>query len=416
MVFNTDSSTKEKLQAQLFQAQKMEAIASLTGGIAHDFNNLLTVINGHSEIALLKLQRGIAPGKLEKDLKAINDAGKRAQKLTQQLLAFSRKQVFEPRVINMNTVIGDMEKMLRPLIGEDIQLELRMADDLPCIKADPSQLEQVVMNLIVNSRDAILEKNDSQLELNPTKKITIETRRVYLDADFTEDHPGSSPGVHNSLVVSDTGIGMSIETSAKIFDPFFTTKAKGKGTGLGMSTVYGIVKQNNGSIYVFSEPGEGSVFKVFWPAVSDIVPTTAEELMPVQSLFGSETILLVEDDKAVRKMAIDTLKEFGYHVYEAPNGKKALKLVKRKHLQVDLLMTDMIMPEMNGRELAVRLKEMYPNTEVLYTSGYTDSHIVQRGELETDMNFIHKPYSIGNLGEKIREILDRKKKKNIAKK
>lgn len=403
---NADKNT-DKLQGQLFQAQKMEAIASLTGGIAHDFNNLLTVINGHAEIALIKLERDTPPDKLRKDLQAILDAGKRAQKLTQQLLAFSRKQVIEPRIMDLNQAITNMEKMLRPLIGEDIIMEIRLSRDLPCINADPSQIEQVIMNLVLNARDAILEK----LKLNPLseKRILIDTRRVDLDETFVIQHPGSHTGLHASLVVTDTGIGMDSHIIAKIFEPFFTTKPKDKGTGLGMSTVYGIVKQNNGSIYAYSEPGEGAVFRVYWPATFATQPTEITTPPPPGNLTGNETILLVEDEKAVRNFAYHTLVELGYTVFDAANGKKALKLLKRKRIHVDLLLTDMIMPEMNGRELASHLREISPTTLVLYTSGYTDSYIIRRNELESDMHFINKPYSVNDLAQKVREILDTKK-------
>jgi len=393
----------EKLLGQLNQAQKMEAIASLTGGIAHDFNNLLTVINGHSEIAQRKLNKNLP---VEKDLNAILMAGRRAENLTRQLLAFSRKQIHKPKVIDINNVISDMEKMLRRLIGEDIVMDMNFSDDVPPIKADPGQIEQILMNLVVNARDAVMDQKDPAAE----KKIMIETGRVKLDEAWVEEHPGSCEGWHALVMVSDSGIGMDEETQNKIFEPFFTTKGQGKGTGLGMSTVYGIVKQNNGCIYVYSEPGQGSILRIYWPTTEE--PVTAEIEEPTETKQemeqGKETILLVEDDPAVRNFAGDTLKELGYNVHEARNGQEALDMVTEKKLPLDLLLTDLIMPKMNGKVLSEKLIKMQPSLAIIYASGYTDEHIIHRYELDEGIHFMQKPYSAQALAKKVREVLDEK--------
>jgi two-component system, cell cycle sensor histidine kinase and response regulator CckA len=395
---------KQKLLEQLHQSQKIEALGSLTGGIAHDFNNILTVINGHAEIALRKLEKNLP---VEKDIHSIFQAGKRAENLTRQLLAFSRKQVFKPRVIDMNKIINDLEKMLVRLIGEDIRMEIRFNSDAPSIDADPGQIEQILMNLIVNARDAIIENRNSTEE----KKIIIETGKTILDKFFVEEHPGSGEGLHTVLTISDSGAGMTPDVLEKIFEPFFTTKEKEKGTGLGLSTVYGIVKQNSGSIYVYSEPGQGSIFKIYWPSAKESAPPEpeVEKKVSIENLRGNESILLVEDDDPVRNFAVNTLREFGYNVIEASNGKKALNMVKKRMLTVNLLLTDLIMPEMNGKELAEKIKELIPEAAVLYASGYTDEHIIHRYKLEEGIHFIQKPYSSHDLAAKVRDALDKRK-------
>ncbi len=396
---------KRKLEQQLQQARRMEAIGTLSGGIAHDFNNLLTVINGHAEIGLIKLDRmGLnAPESVvHKDLNAILQAGKRAEKLTRQLLTFSRKQVYEPKIINVNDTIRQLEKMLGRLMGEDISMRLHLASDVPLIKADPSQLEQILMNLLVNARDAVNERTDRAAE----KKITIETQALQLDETFGAEHSDSRRGKHVLISVSDSGIGMSAEIKGKIFEPFFTTKPKGSGTGLGMATVYGIVKQNKAGIYVYSEPGLGTTFDIYWPASSESMTGEIPKKTKLGTHTGTERILLVEDEEAVRHFARDTLRELGYTIYEAENGKIALQLLVEKEIQIDLLLTDLIMPEMNGIELAAKVEAMFPTVGVLYASGYTDNHIKHTGVLDDGVHFIHKPYSFRDLAEKIREILD----------
>lgn len=394
-----DITEELKLGAQLQMAQKMEAIASLTGGIAHDFNNLLTVINGHAEIALLKMKKGMP---VKRDIQAILQAGQRAENLTRQLLAFSRKQVYKPRIVDINHVIAELDQMLHRLISEDIELSVMPGEEIPSIKADPGQIEQILMNLLVNARDAV---NDKGHGFNK-KKITIETAGIYLDELFTSEHPGSQTGHHVRLTVSDNGIGMDEKTREKIFEPFFTTKEKGKGTGLGMSTVYGIVKQNRGSIYVYSERGMGTTFRIYWPS-------TDEEKLPdivlkddQDNFKGNETILLVEDEEAVRNLTRDTLSQLGYKVFEAENGKQALQLIHEEEIEPHLLLTDIVMPEMNGKDLANHAQKMLPQTKILFASGYSDKSVLEKEELERGMQFIQKPYSFITLARKVRKVLD----------
>jgi two-component system cell cycle sensor histidine kinase/response regulator CckA len=394
---------KQELEERLRQVQKMEAIGNLSGGVAHDFNNLLTVINGNAEAALMKLQKDHL---LHKHFNAIYQAGKRAEDLTKQLLSFSRKQIFDAKIIDINRVIAGFSEMMRRLIGEDIHVEMALASGLPPIKADPGQIEQILVNLIVNARDAVIGKKTAE------KKITIETSQFHLDEAFTAKHPGSSIGLHVLLLVSDSGIGMDSETKRKIFEPFFTTKAKGKGTGLGMSTVYGIVKQNNGSIYVYSEPGLGSTIKIYWPSTTgeESPEAVGNKVAKKDDITGRERILIVEDDESVRDFAAETLADLGYEVFQAENGRKALELIQEKkiNLEADLLFTDLVMPEMNGRELAEKLKGMFPEIGILYASGYTYNQLVHNGALEDGAQLIHKPYSVRLLAEKVRKVLDRR--------
>jgi signal transduction histidine kinase/DNA-binding response OmpR family regulator len=386
-------------EEQLRHAQKMEAIGTLAGGVAHDFNNLLTVINGYAELVLMHVEKDHP---LYKDVNSILAAGRRASNLTNQLLAFSRKQIYKPRIVDINQVITGLEKMLRRLVSEDINMETNLRLDLPLIEADPGQLEQILINLVVNARDAINERTGLAAE----KKITIETGQTYLDETLITEHIGGNPGLHIFFAVSDNGIGMREEIKSKIFDPFFTTKEKGRGTGLGMATVYGIVKQNQGNINVYSEPGQGTTFKIYWPVTEDQIVQKVQVKPGRDVLTGSEAILLVEDDEAVRNFAGAVLKGFGYTVFKASNGKSALELIKENDLQIDLLITDLVMPEMNGEELAAKLQEIFPATLVLYASGYTDNHVVHSGILEKGVNFIHKPYSVQTLAEKVREVLE----------
>ncbi len=392
---------RKNLEQQLRQMLKMESIGTLTGGIAHDFNNLLTVINGHAEMTLMKCEKDHP---LHKNIASIHQAGKKAANLTKQLLAFSRKQIIKPQTVDINILISDFDKMIRRLIGEDISMELNLFHDISLIKADPSQLEQILINLIVNARDAI----NQLTELASEKKITIETNHAYLDELYVSKHVGSQIGLHIIISVSDNGIGMDKEIKNKIFEPFFTTKEIGQGTGLGLATVYGIVKQNRGSIYVYSEQGQGTTIKIYWPSTEERkVPDLAKKTSK-DNLTGNETILLVEDDKGVLDFAFSVLEELGYSVYRASNGKKALELAKEKNIRFDLLFTDLIMPEMNGKELATSIKKLDPEISIIYTSGYTDNHILHSGVLDEGINFIQKPYSVHTLAQKIREMLDKK--------
>jgi PAS domain S-box-containing protein len=395
-----DITDQRRLEEQLRQSQKLEAVGTLAGGIAHDFNNLLTVINGHAEISMLALE-GDHPS--HKDIISILSAGKKAKILTSQLLAFSRKQIYAPKIIEINRAISSLDKMLRRLIGEDIAIESNLRDGIPLIKADPGQIEQILMNLVVNARDAINEKGS----ISKDKKIIIETGQTVIDEAFVASHTGSKTGLHVVLTVSDTGIGMEEEIRDKIFEPFFTTKDKGLGTGLGMSTVYGIVKQNNGSIYAFSETGLGTRIKIYWPATEERKAPDETQVLTRAALLGQESILVVEDDEGVRNFVSTALKDLGYTVNEAINGKKALDVLNRNGRNIDLIITDLIMPEMNGKELATEVGKILPEIRVLFTSGYTEDSIVSSGSLERGIDFLQKPYSIQTLAKKVREVLDR---------
>jgi len=396
--------TRDRIrEEQLSQAQKMEAIGTLSGGIAHDFNNLLTVINGHAEVALMK----IAPqDKVHRDLISILNAGKRAERLTSQLLAFSRKQVHQLKILDMNLTISELDKMIRRLIPEDIEIISDYGENLPFIKADPTQLEQIVINLIINARDAI--------RMNPEegapKKITICTQAVDLDDLFVSTHPASSTGPHILLKVCDTGIGMDEDVRSRIFEPFFTTKEVGKGTGLGLSTVYGIVKQNNGFIHIDSTPGEGSTFSIYWPVTQGIPENEQLDEASTSSLSGTETILFVEDDEGVRNFACSALKSFGYKVIEANRPQNALKITRKKNQSIDMLITDLVMPGINGKELAERLSGLIELDKTLFVSGYSMDYISREGELQEGIHFLQKPYSVKQLLQKIREILDKQDK------
>ncbi len=390
----------QKLQQQLIQAQKMESIGTLAGGIAHDFNNLLTVINGHAEMAALRLDR---PDVVHKDLLAIQSAGKKAVQLTSQLLAFSRRQIFEPRSVNLNDIVSNMQMMLERLIGEDIHIEVNLLNTELIIQADPVQIEQILLNLIVNARDAIYESDEKTAE----RKITIETNKTDLKHTYQETEYKNSEGEFVVLAVSDTGKGMDKETIKRIFDPFFTTKEKSKGTGLGLSTVYGIVEQNKGHISVYSEPGIGTTFKIYWPARKKGDSSKIEKPIEVTQLSGSEVILYVEDDRQVRDFTTNVLTGFGYSVHHTESGQEALRWVSENKVKPDLLITDLIMPEMNGRELADKILDLIPDCPVLYNSGYTDNHIVHNGSLDKGVNFLHKPFSTRELLEKVRKILDK---------
>jgi len=394
-----DITQERELEQQLKQMQKMEALGTLSGGVAHDFNNLLTIINGHAEIALLHTPEG---ERAHTDLVAIMNAGKRAENLISQLLAFSRRQLHEPKVIDINHVISDLKKMLRRLIPEDISIETRLSGHLPNIKADHSQIEQILINLVVNARDAIIEK----IELGSEKNIQICTSSVTLDKSFVESHPGSHQGEHILITVGDTGTGMDKTILNRIFEPFFTTKEIHKGTGLGLATVYGIVKQNDGYIDVDSVKGQGTTCKIYWPATGEKASPEMVQLLKHKALAGNETILLVEDDEGVREFTASTLKNFGYTVIEATNGRKAIDLITDQKPLVDLLITDIIMPEMNGQELAENLKDIIPMERVLFVSGYTFDHLKRDDALEKGVNYLQKPYSIHDILTKIRELLN----------
>jgi PAS domain S-box-containing protein len=390
-----DISEAKQLETQFQQAQKMEAVGILAGGVAHDFNNILTIILGNADLALMEVGKD---GSLRKQIAEIRTAGERAASLTRQLLAFSRKQIVQPEILDMNELLTGIEKMLGRLIGEDFELLWIPGPALWQIKVDPGQMEQVIMNLVINARDAMPRGG----------KLTVETANVDLDESYFRKHgiQDEKPGAYVMLAVSDTGIGMDKETQAHIFEPFFTTKGVGKGTGLGLSTVYGIVKQNNGFIWVYSEPGQGSAFKVYLPKAKGYAASEKKEQHPETAPGGSETVLIVEDDNPLRKLLQRILQQHGYSVLEAENGEDALRVSEAYAGSVDLLITDVVMPGMGGRETAERLQSIYPSMKVLYTSGYTDNAIVHHGVLATGLNFLQKPFSLEDLARKAREILD----------
>ena len=383
-----------KSEEQLRQAQKLESIGRLAGGIAHDFNNLLTTIIGYSE--LISLEEDLNDTTKE-GVREIKNSAERAAKLTQQLLAFSRKQVLQPQVIDFNHLITRLGRMLKRLIGEDIDLTTKLDSKLGHIKADPGQVEQVIMNLVVNARDA----------MPGGGTLTIETQGLYLDESYHQQHPEVTPGYYVLLAVSDTGHGMDEETRKHIFEPFFTTKEVGKGTGFGLSTVYGIVKQSGGYIYVYSEPDHGTTFKIYLPHLTGTKKQQESLTGKRDPMGGAETILLVEDEESLRKMAGRILEGYGYSVIEATDGMDALEITtKGDRLKIDLLVTDVVMPEMGGKELADKLTAEYPRLSVLYISGYTDNAIAHHGVLDEGVSLLQKPFSPQSLAEKVRGVLD----------
>lgn len=395
VIVNRDVTERKRLEEQFRQSQKMEAVGRLSGGVAHDFNNLLGVIIGYGEV----VQEGTAAeSPLRSCVEEMLKAGHRAASLTRQLLAFSRQQVMDPRVLDLNAVVKDTEKMLKRLIGEDIQLKTDLAADLSHIKADSGQIEQVVMNLVVNARDAMPSGG----------KLEIVTRNFYMDDNFVRRYPYPvNVGDYVLLTVSDTGIGMDAATRNRVFEPFFTTKEKGKGTGLGLSTVYGVVKQSGGYIEVSSEPGAGATFKIYLPKVEDALATQKQTAELPDSLHGTETVLLVEDELSLRKLSRHLLELCGYSVLEAENGSDALKL-SQEHNQkaIDLLLTDVVMPGMSGRALADQLVQQRPKTRVLYMSGYTGQTVGEHGVLAEGSCFLPKPFTREALARKVRETLD----------
>ena len=380
-------------EEMLRQAQKMESIGTLAGGIAHDFNNLLTAVNGYSELVLRKMDDG---DPLRSKVEEIKKAGDRAASLTRQLLAFSRKQILKPVVLDLNTVITGMGRMLPRLIGEDIDLRFELQADLGQVKADPGQMEQVLMNLVVNARDA----------MPAGGRLTVKTENVQFAGRSVKQRLLVEPGNYVVLSVTDVGVGMDAELQSHIFEPFFTTKEVGKGTGLGLATVYGIVKQSEGSIWVYSEPDKGTTFKIYLPRVDDVSAIAEEGKQAQTAPTGQETVLIVEDESMVRALAQEILEEYGYTVLTASNGMEGLRVCRESPDKIDLVLTDVIMPQMSGAELAQNILAIHPETHVLYMSGFTDDAVVRHGVITEDMCFLQKPFSPEALAIKVREVLN----------
>lgn len=390
-----DISNRRVLEEQLRQSQKMESIGELAGGAAHDFNNILTVINGYAQILMKKFARD---DPVYESMKRVLEAGEKGARLTNQLLSFSRKQTINPEVLDLNEVIANIQNMLTRLISESIRLEAMLGEGIGAVKVDRGQLEQVIINIVINARDAMPNGG----------KLTLETKNVNFDQSYIKTHFGAPTGKYVMLAISDTGIGMDKEIQEHIFEPFFTTKEKGTGTGLGLSIVYGIVKQSGGEITVYSEKGLGTSFSIYFPDVQEgIISEEKDVLSKSFDLSGTETILIVEDEDMVREMVSESLRPYGYHLIEARDGNDAMLRCKEYKKPIDIVLTDIVMPQMSGKELIVRLRELNPGVKVLFMSGYTDKTVVNYGILDLHANFIHKPFSLVELIRKIREILNK---------
>jgi len=393
LIMCSDISERKRLEEQYRQAQKMEAIGRLAGGVAHDFNNLITIVNGCADLVLAKLSADDPAGEFVREIK---NAGERGAGLTRQLLAFSRQQVLEPRVVDLNAIIIDMERLLGRMIGEDIVLRKALDPRLGRVKVDAGQVQQIIMNLAVNARDAM--PNGGQL--------TIETRNVDLDEEYTRLHSDVRPGGYVMLVVSDTGVGMDSDVRTRVFEPFFTTKEPGKGTGLGLATVYGIVTQSGGHISLYSEPRQGTVFKIFLPRVDEPLSSAGPHPAAPRALRGTETVLLVEDEDTVRLLSRHILELYGYTVLEARGPEEAIVKARQHDGPIHLLLTDVVMPGGGGRHVAEQLSAARPGVKVLYVSGYTDDAVVRYGVLHAEASFLQKPFTAVSLAAKVREVLD----------
>ena len=393
--FVNDISSQKNMEAQLRQAQKMEAVGTLAGGVAHDFNNLLTTIIGNAELALMQIYKG---DPLNEYIEEIKNAGNTAASLTRQLLTFSRKQMIQPKVLSINRILHDMEKMLRRLIREDIEMVLDLDSELWPVNIDPGQIEQVSMNLVVNAGDAMPKGG----------KLLIETANVHLDRTYFRNHGvENTSGAYVMLALTDNGTGMDEKTRDRIFEPFFTTKEMGQGTGLGLSTVYGIMKQNNGYVWVYSEPGKGTTFKVYFPKAGADEVSDTEEQVGDDLLIGSETILVVEDSKPLLKITQKMLEKYGYRILTAQNGREALEVFSGHDGPIHLILTDLVMPKMGGQDLVEKIQSEKPEVKLVYMSGYTDRAISDNGMLHKDVNFIQKPFSSNDLVRKVREVLNK---------
>jgi len=393
-----DISSDKEMQLHLRQQQKMESIGNLAGGVAHDFNNLLAVINGYTELIIGKID---VDSTIYSFLKEIEHAGNKAADLTRQLLTFSRKQVIKPKIIQINIIISNLAKMLKRIIGENIEMSMDLHEEVLPIKADPGQIEQLLMNLVINARDAINEK-----EYSDKKLISITSDQVVIDESFPDHDMNEHPGKYILIKVSDTGVGIEESARKKIFDPFYTTKAKGKGTGLGLSTVYGIIKQNKAYIIVDSTPGGGAEFNIYWPCLDDLLTEVSPEITKDSLRQGSETILLVEDNEKVRALSETIVKSLGYNVISAVNGKEAFEIISMPSIKIDLIISDVIMPVMDGIELAKKIQENNFDLPILFSSGYSDEYISIENLKDIGVDFINKPYSVKEISKKIRKILD----------
>jgi PAS domain S-box-containing protein len=387
-----DITNEVKLEEHFRQAQKMEAIGRLAGGIAHDFNNLLVPIVGYAELGMVNLSPS---DKLYANLQRIHEAGKRAADLTQQILAFGRKQVLEMKALDLNEIVANFEKMMRRLIREDIILITILTPSRLPVRADPAQIEQILMNLVVNARDAMPQGGN----------LTVETGNIFLDEQYAQKHIEVQPGPYVLLAVSDTGIGMDAEIRERIFEPFFTTKTQGQGTGLGLATVFGIVKQHGGNIWVYSEPGQGTTFKIYLPQAENITETHVSATTQPVSIYGTETVLVVEDESTVRQLVCETLAAHGYRVLEAKSPAEGIELAAGYKDTLHLVLTDVVMPQMNGRQLYEEVAAIHPEIRVLYMSGYADNVIVHHGILEENVKLLQKPFTVHGLTQKVRAAL-----------
>lgn len=389
-----DITDRRQLEAQLRQSQKMEAFGQLAGGVAHDFNNMLTVINGHCD---LLVEDDSLSDSMRRSVDQIRDAGRRAATLTSQLLAFSRRQVLQPKLVNLNVILAGMEQILKTLTGDDIELMVRLDDKLNHIRADPGQIEQAIINLAVNARDAMPDGG----------RLTVSTENTILDeAAIKRNRLDTKPGPHAKLTIRDTGVGMDAQTLAQIFEPFFTTKPKGKGTGLGLATVYGVVQQSGGAIAVESQKGIGTAVTIYLPIVEGTAVQEPADSCTLEELGGTETVLVVEDDPGVRGFVCETLKIGGYQVMEAKHGVEGLMTACQKNGAIDLVLTDVVMPQMNGRELVEQLRSRWPGLKAIFMSGYTDDAVLRHGVSGASFEFLQKPFLPAALARKVRKVLD----------